>query len=176
MKIDFIPINFSNTNDCTILSKWFNDKEINYLISPNFYQGPLGYISPEYVSQLNLSAKYEKHAFFIVADNYIIGDVNIIDQPDFLFKRDQYSCWLGITIGEKSYRGLGIGKDAMRFIENYARNLGYKRMELGVFEFNQKAIDFYKKLGYVQIGVVPRFTFYNGHWYDDLRFDKYLSS
>ncbi len=174
MKIDFIPIDFTNMNDCAILAKWFNDPEISYLITPNFYQGPLGYVSPDYVSQLNVYTKYEKHAFFIVCDNYIIGDVNILDHPDFLLKKDNLSCWLGITIGEKAYQGLGVGKEAMRFIEKYAKDLGYERMELGVFEFNQKAIQFYKDLGYTQIGKIPRFTFYNGRWYDDIRFEKYL--
>lgn len=175
MKIDFIPIDFSNMNNCSILAKWFNDPEINYLISPNFYQGPLSYISNEYVSQSNLYTQYKKHAFFIVANNYIIGDVNIIDNPDFLYKKDQSSCWLGITIGEKPYRGLGIGKEAMKYIEQYARSVGFTRMELGVFEFNTKAISFYKKLDYKPIGRVPRFTFYNGNWYDDIRFEKNLT-
>ena len=174
MKIDFIPVDFTNQNDCTTLAKWFNDPEINYLISPNFYQGPLGYISPEYISQINLYPKFKKHAFFIVADNYIVGDINIIDNPEFLYKHDQCSCWLGITIGEKPYRDKGIGKEAMHFIESYAKNTGFKRMELGVFEFNLKAISFYKKLGYHHIGIIQGFTFYNGRWFDDLRFEKYL--
>lgn len=174
MKIEYIPIDFTNMNDCAILAKWSSDPEINYLITPNFHQKSLTSFSPEYVSRLNLFAKYNKYAFFIVLDNYVIGDINIIDNPDFLYKQDNNSCWLGITIGEKNYRGLGIGKEAMKYIEQYARSLGYKRLELGVFEFNKKAIEFYKKLGYYQIAVVPQFTFYNGKWYDDLRFEKYL--
>ncbi len=174
MKIEFMPIDFTNMNDCAILAKWFNDPEINYLISPNFSQGPLGYVSPEFVSQSNLYNKNDKYAFFIVADNYIIGDVSIIDNPDFLFYKGVNTCWLGITIGERAYRGLGIGKEAMRFIEKYAKDIGFERMELGVFEFNKKAIKFYQKLGYKHIGTIPNFTFYNGKWYDDLRFEKYL--
>lgn len=176
MIIDYIPIDFTNIKDCAILAKWFNDPDINYLISPNFYQGPLSYISPEYVSQTNLYTKYDKYAFFIACDNIIIGDINIIDNPDFLVKKDRNSCWLGITIGEKAYQGLGIGKKAMNFIENYSYDLGYKRMELGVFAFNEKAIAFYKKLGYKQIGIIPKFTFHNGSWHDDIRFEKYLSN
>ncbi len=174
MKIEFVPIDFTNINDCAIIAKWSNDPEINYLITPNFHQFPLANFTPEYVSQSNLFVKYKKYAFFILVNNYIIGDINIIDNPDFLYKHNSNSCWLGITIGEKNYRGLGIGKQAMMFIEQYARTLGFTRLELGVFEFNKKAIKFYKNLGYNQIGVVPKFTFYNGKWYDDLRFEKYL--
>lgn len=174
MNIDFIPVDFTNMNDCAILAKWFNDHEINYLISPNFSLGELSYVSPEFVSQANLYTKYIKHAFFIVCNKIIVGDINIIDNPDFLIKKNTNSCWLGITIGEKEYQGLGIGKIAMNFIEKYAKDLGYVRIELGVFSFNQKAINFYKKIGYKQIGVIPNFTYYDGKWHDDIRFEKYL--
>lgn len=175
MKIDFIPIDFTNMNDCAILAKWFNDPEINYLITPNFAKGPLGYFSPEFISQTNLLSKYIKHAFFIVYNNIIIGDINIIDNPDFLIKNNLNSCWLGITIGEKEYQGIGIGKKAMAFIENYAKDLGFIRIELGVFSFNTKAIKFYQKLGYEKIGIIPNITYYNGSWHDDIRFEKFLT-
>lgn len=174
MDIKFIPINFHDRNDCAILAKWFNDPEINYLISPNFTQGPLGYVSPEQIQQMNLYSRYDKYSYFIVCDNIIVGDINITDNPDFLLKKDGSSAWLGITIGEKTYRGKGVGKVAMHFIEDFAKEIGFKRIELGVFSFNTVAINFYKKLGYKQIGVIPRFTFYVDRWYDDFRFEKYI--
>jgi diamine N-acetyltransferase len=174
MKVEFLPINYANLNDCAILTKWFNDPSLNYLISPNFYQGNMGQITPQYLSQLNLHPRFDKFAYFIVVDNIIIGDINIIDNPDYLLKKEYNSCWLGITIGEKQYQGKGIGKKAMNFIEQQAHDLGFERMELGVFEFNTRAIEFYKQLGYKQFGVVPKFTYYNGDWYDDLRFEKKL--
>ncbi|HEY8364661.1 MAG TPA: GNAT family protein [Haloplasmataceae bacterium] len=174
MNISFIPVNFTSKQDCEILAKWFNDPEINYLISPNFNQGPLGLVTPEFISQANLFSKFQKYAFFIVCDNNIIGDINILDNPDFLYVKDFNSAWLGITIGEKAYQGLGIGKIAMNFIEEYAKNCGFERMELGVFGFNTKAINFYLKLGYKHIGSIPNFTYYNGEWHDDLRFEKFL--
>jgi|SRR5690554_1956508 len=175
MNINFVPMDFTNLNDCAILAKWFNDPSINYLISPNFYQGPLSYISPEFISQTNLYTKYKKYAFFIVYNKIIVGDINIIDNPDFLIKKNYKSCWLGITIGEKEYQGLGIGKKAMDFIEEYAKDLGYDRIELGVFSFNSKAINFYKKMGYKEIGIIPHFTYYNNKWHDDIRLEKFLS-
>lgn len=174
MMIDFVPIDYHNMRDCETLSKWFNDPEINYLLSPNFQQGDQPSISPVHISKINAYSKFEKYAYFILCDGLFVGDVNIIDNPDFLLKTNENSGWLGITIGEKPYRGLGIGKIAMNFIEQTAKEIGFNRIELGVFEFNKKAIEFYKKLGYQQFGVVPKFTFYKGIWYDDLRFEKYI--
>ena len=175
MKIEFIPISYHNMNDCAILAKWFNDPKINYLITPNFYPRPLPGVTPEYISQQNTHHKYEKFAYFIVVDHHIVGDVNITDNPNFLINPHENTSWLGITIGEEKYHNKGIGKKAMEFIEDKAKTLGYNRMELGVFSFNIKAIEFYKKLGYKQIASMPGFTYYNGHWYDDLRFEKYLT-
>jgi diamine N-acetyltransferase len=174
MKIDFIPINYHNLKDCEILAKWFNDPKINYLISPNFQPGSHPLITPSHISKVNSYPKYEKYAYFIVCDGKIIGDINIIDNPDYIMKTGYNSCWLGITIGEKGYQGKGIGKRAMDFIEALSIELGFDRLELGVFEYNLNAIEFYKKCGYKQIGVVPKFTFYQGMWYDDLRFEKFF--
>jgi len=174
MNIDFIPIDYTNLNDCATLSKWFNDPTLNYLITPNFFQGPLTFVSPEHIQQINLNLRHIKYAYFIVVDDKIIGDVNIIANPDYLVKRDKETSWLGITIGDSKYRGHGIGKKAMNFIETQALELGFERMELGVFSFNTKAIKFYKDLGYIQFSVVPKFTYYNGQWYDDCRFEKFL--
>lgn len=174
MNINFIPINYTNLNDCAILAKWFNDPTINYLISPNFYQGELTEVTPEYISQLNMYPKNEKYAYFIVVNNLIVGDINIIDNPEYLVSKDKSTSWLGITVGEKAYRGHGVGKEAMKFIEKTARDLGFERMELGVFSFNTKAIKFYENLGYKHFATIPNFTFYNGQWYDDLRYEKTL--
>jgi RimJ/RimL family protein N-acetyltransferase len=174
MKIDFMPINYHDLNDCNILAKWFNDSRISHLISPNFHPGIQPPVTPVHISNVNTQTTYEKYAYFIVCDGKVIGDINIIDNPDYLIKKAENSCWLGITIGEVDYQGLGIGKKAMEFIENLAIELGFNRLELGVFEFNTKAISFYKGLGYKEIGVIPKFTFYQGMWYDDLRFEKYF--
>lgn len=174
MNIEFIPIDYTNHNDCLIITKWFNDPLLNYLITPNFHQGELPKVTPWYISQSNLNLKNYKYSYFIVVDNTIVGDVNIMDNPDIIIRKNFETSWLGITIGEKEYRNYGLGKKAMEFIENQANALGFQRMELGVFSFNDKAITFYKKLGYKYFTKIPNFTYYNGIWYDDLRFEKML--
>lgn len=174
MKVEFVPINFKDLKDCQILANWFNDPNLNYLISPNFEPGPLVEVTATYISQINSYPKFEKYAYFIVCDQKIIGDVNITDNPDYLLKKGYNSSWLGISIGYDEYQNKGIGKLAMNFIEGLAIDLGFQRMELGVFSFNERAINFYKKLGYTSIGTVPDFTYLNGIWYDDLRFEKFF--
>lgn len=51
---------------------------------------------------------------------------------------------------------------------------GLKRIELGVFEFNQQAQKLYQKLGYKEIGRIDNFTYWQGKMWTDIRMEKYL--
>lgn len=155
------------------IARWDNDPDLAYLITPNFHEEPLG---P--VSSLMLQVSYErsryKEIYMIYCGDRIIGSASIDMNPEHLARNDEPTGWLGIVIGEKEYHGKGAGKAAMDFLENRARELGAKRMELGVFAFNERAIRFYEKLGYKRFHIVKDFTFYKGKWYDDYRMEKKL--
>ena len=94
--------------------------------------------------------------------------------PDFLFKREAGTAWVGIVIGETSARGKGIGTQTMQHLEEQIQAKGLKRIELGVFEFNRSAIKLYKKLGYKEIGRIDDFTYWQGRMWQDIRMEKYL--
>lgn len=46
------------------------------------------------------------------------------------------------------YRGKGLGRNVMEFIENYAKENGYKRLQFQSESSNPNAHEFYTKLGY----------------------------
>ena len=54
------------------------------------------------------------------------------------------------------------------------RKNGYEKIELGVFEFNKRAIKFYEKIGYEKITSLENFTYYDGKWWNDYRYEKKL--
>ncbi|ERJ12413.1 GNAT family N-acetyltransferase [Haloplasma contractile] len=175
MNISFIPIDHNNLNDCMLLAKWHNDPEIKHLINPNFHEGePILLKADFFMNKENNNPYLEQYNFFITVDDTFIGDINIVGNPDFLVKQDGNSVWLGITIGDKEFRGKGIGTVAMNYIEDFSRELGFKRIELGVFEFNKRAIHLYKSLGYKHFATHKNFTYHDGRWYDDKRYEKYL--
>ena len=61
--------------------------------------------------------------------------------------------WIGIGIGERADWGQGYGSDAMRLILRYAFDeLNLHRVTLSVFEYNERAIHTYRKLGFVEEG------------------------
>ncbi len=65
----------------------------------------------------------------------------------------RYSTWKGPTIHledlivKKSKRGLNIGSALYKKVIAYGHNLGVKRMEWVVLDWNTPAIEFYKKTG-----------------------------
>ncbi|HEY9169873.1 MAG TPA: GNAT family N-acetyltransferase [Lutibacter sp.] len=65
----------------------------------------------------------------------------------------RYSTWKGPTIHledlivKKSKRGLNIGSALYKRVIAYGNNLGVKRMEWVVLDWNTPAIEFYKKTG-----------------------------
>ena len=61
--------------------------------------------------------------------------------------------WTGIGIGDRRYWGKGYGTDAMRVLLRYAfTELNLRRVTLGVFEYNARAIRAYEKAGFVVEG------------------------
>jgi RimJ/RimL family protein N-acetyltransferase len=75
----------------------------------------------------------------------------------------------GIFIGEKNYWNRGLGSDAARTIINYGfGKLKLHRIELGVLEYNPRAMKVYKRLGFKLEGRKREFIKFKGKYYDDL--------
>jgi RimJ/RimL family protein N-acetyltransferase len=94
--------------------------------------------------------------------------------PPHLYRKETGTAWIGILIGEETARGKGIGYWALQYLEKEIKEQGWKRIELGVFEFNMNAIKLYQKLGYREIGRIHDFTFWQDRMWQDVRMEKYL--
>ena len=74
---------------------------------------------------------------------------------------------LGIVIGERDYWGKGYGTEATRTMLRYAfLELGLNRVELEVFDFNERAIRYYEKAGFVREGVRRKALYRDGDYHD----------
>lgn len=96
--------------------------------------------------------------------------------PRQLLRHVPGTFWPSLLIGDKAARGRGIGKQAMLWLEEIAREMGCKRIEIGVFEFNTAARRLYESLGYVEFAQTPEFTWWNGALRTDLRLEKDLTN
>ena len=173
MNIKFKEITENDNNDFELIAKWDNQDDIKYFIRPNFKEGEIEDITVESILK-GFKANYNKKIYIILCNNKKIGYISIDTNFLGLYKKDQDSAWIGICIGESDYRGMGISKKAMSYLEEKSRELNKRRMELGVFEYNKRAIELYKRMGYRKIGENKKFIYYDGNWYNDIRMEKYI--
>jgi RimJ/RimL family protein N-acetyltransferase len=75
--------------------------------------------------------------------------------------------WLGIGLGDRDYWGQGYGTDATRLILRFGfTELNLHRISLTVFDYNARAIQVYKKLGFVEEGRAREFLQRDGRRWD----------
>ncbi len=78
----------------------------------------------------------------------------------------------GISIGEKSYWDKGYGQEATKLILDYGFNLlNLNSVMLGVFSYNKRAINCYKKIGFREIGKRRQARIVCGKKYDIILMD-----
>ena len=74
-----------------------------------------------------------------------------------------------ILIGNTDYYGKGIGTDVTRTIVDYGFNrLNLEMIYLGVNISNEAAIKVYKNAGFSEGGLMRKFIFNNGKYYDSI--------
>ena len=71
---------------------------------------------------------------------------------------DADSWWVWDVLVDEQHRGWGIGREAMRLAEEYARSQGAQTLGLSVFAFNAAARGLYDSLGYEPVSVKMRKT------------------
>lgn len=170
---------FSKLSDPTapdVLSaftRWENDPTLVHLTRPNQSQADIERKST--VDSLELAKRQEHQTTYLVYfEKQLVGEMSYQVDPPHLYKKEPGTAWIGITIGEESARGKGLGILAMQYLEEEIRNAGFKRIELGVFEFNEPAQKLYQKMGYAEIGRIPNFTFWQNKMWTDIRMEKYI--
>lgn len=154
-------------------TKWENDPALIHLMRLNKDQAE--FESQRIIDLDALAKRIEQQSNYLIYFNeQLVGEMSFQKHPPHLYKKDVPTAWIGITIGEESARGKGLGTLAMQYLEEEIRKEGYKRIELGVFEFNLPAQKLYKKMGYTEIGRIPEFTFWQNKMWTDIRMEKYL--
>lgn len=84
-----------------------------------------------------------------IINNIIVGYacvayVNNPIKPHYLERNYYYIDEFGV---DTKYQRQGIATELFKYMKNDAKNKGYSKIELDVWEFNTDAIEFYKKVG-----------------------------
>ncbi|MFQ5791226.1 MAG: GNAT family N-acetyltransferase [Acidobacteriota bacterium] len=76
---------------------------------------------------------------------------------------------LGIVIGKRDYLGKGYGTEAVDLLLGFSfRELNLHRVFLRVFDFNERAVQAYRKCGFVEEGRLREAFFREGRYHDIL--------
>lgn len=82
---------------------------------------------------------------------------------DWVHRRAEF--W--ILIGEQNFQGKGIGTEVVSLMKRYAfNNLNLNKLYLNVGADNQEAIELYKKLNFVQEGILKKHYYIEGKYLD----------
>ena len=146
--------------------EWFNNPEVSLLLGDEAYRP---YSLEKAREDLAGIIRDQSHIFTIVT---LDGDQPIGRGLLFAIDHIDRRAMLGIAIGEKEYWGQGYGTEATRLLVDYGFNLlNLNNIMLGVFAFNQRAIAFYKKVGFKEIGWRRQARIIGGQKYDVLLMD-----
>ena len=85
-----------------------------------------------------------------VAGGQVVGQVqaSIREAAAIATLRPRRYGYVEEIVVRAGYRGQGIGRQLMAKVEAWFMAHGVTSIELGVYEFNAKAIEFYERLGY----------------------------
>ena len=169
----FRPVLENVLSDFEAIQRWESDPLIVELTRPSFIKGaPVG---AEERRQQYLNGKERANGermIMLMNGERPVGQMTLNMDPSHLFLKEAGSAWIGLTIGERDQWGKGLGLLALQHLEKVCWDVGAVRIELGVFGFNERARALYAKAGYGEIGIIPRFTFARGRWWDDVRMEK----
>jgi RimJ/RimL family protein N-acetyltransferase len=139
--------------------KWLNDIELTQYL--NIYR-PLTRMEEEDWIE-NLKNRNDTIVFSIsLLDNTHIGNCGL-HQIDWKNRIAE----VGIMIGDKELRGKGYGTEAMELLLEYGFNtVNLNRIQLRVFDYNIRAINSYKNVGFKEEGRIRQAMFKSGKYHD----------
>jgi RimJ/RimL family protein N-acetyltransferase len=149
--------------DLPNMVRWMNDPEViqNLLIYTPLSSGD----EQSWFETMQKSPK-EEHVYVIE----ILEENNWIPVGSTGFHAIDWknrSAEIGISIGEKKYWNRGYGRDTMRLMLRHAFNdLNLNRVNLSVFETNERAKKAYLASGFVEEGRLRQDIFKNGRYID----------
>jgi RimJ/RimL family protein N-acetyltransferase len=151
---------FDPERDSEAMARWNQDSQYQQLLS----SGPASLWTPKQIKEWMEKHVDEFYGFSIrtLADDRLIGNVDL-DGVDWVAR----NCWVGIGIGEREYWGKGYGTEAMNLALRFAFDcLNLRRVNLDVFEYNQRAYLSYVKCGFKEEGRMRQWMQRGGERFD----------
>jgi len=75
---------------------------------------------------------------------------------------------------DRDWRGKGAGRRLLEAVIELAREIGYHKMVLSAFPFNQAGVALYERLGFRTVGIYKEQGLLDGKWTDTIIMEKLL--
>lgn len=155
-----IKLKSVSTEDLPVLFEWINDRELALFSAP--YKPVSFKEHAEWFDDLQTCNDKVIFGIYRKESNKIIGTCQLMNINNI-----HRTAELKIRIGDREYRGKGFGKDAVYLLLKFAfMDLNLNRICLHTFSNNNRAIRLYKKIGFVQEGVLRQSAYIDGSYLD----------
>ena len=129
-----------NEKHTKFIIKWRNDPEIN-----------INYLANGNISEKDQNSFLKNYLFKDRIDFILVRKIDDFPIGFFFVKNISFLPEIGETIGEKKFRGTGLGyKACIYFIDFLFLNLMVLKIIVKIKDSNQISIGFHKKLGFEQ--------------------------
>ncbi len=147
--------------DIPTFVRWLNDPEVRQYLEMYL---PMSRAEEEQWFEAYLKNSSSRIFAIETEDGESIGNVGL-HEIDWKNR----SASLGIVIAEKEYWGRGYGSDAIVALVDFAfREMNLHRIQLSVYEFNQRAKRCYEKCGFHEEGRAREAFYSDGRYHDSL--------
>ena len=124
----------------------------------------------DWISRVITEASDAKDYTFAIVENAggkFLGSCSLMN-IDWIYR----SASAGIAIHNPENHGKGYGTEALVALLKFGfDHLNLHRIELGVFEYNERAKHVYEKIGFTEIGRKRKYIFFEGMYYDEILMD-----
>ena len=147
--------------DARYISKWITDEKAFYQWSAN-RMGEYPLTEEKLINHYNEQKDNTDFYVFCACDDEgkVVGQL-IMRFPE----ADRCHIRFGFIIVDTSIRGKGYGKQMLNLAKEYAFNmLGAKKITLGVFENNPKAMYCYESIGFKQTDIIDTYSINGEEW------------
>lgn len=162
LKGELVTLTEVRREDSEHMYRWINTSETMRFNAP--YR-PLSWVS--HSMWFDNIGKDPSRVIFAIrpkGEDKAIGAVQLID-----IHAIHQTAELTIRIGEEDYRGKGMGTEAIKLVIDFAwRDLHLQRVWLRVFGSNERALQTYRKAGFVKEGIMHRAAWIDGRWQDEI--------
>lgn len=140
---------------------WFNDYAVTEFLAIRY---PVSHLAERSMLESEPALRHERAAFSVET----LGDGVLIGNCELRVPAPENSCGnVGIAIGYTGYRDRGYGTDAMRTLCRFGFTMmNLHRIELTVDATNARAGHVYRKVGFVEEGLLRDHRFIAGAYRD----------